>query len=98
MKDKHDITTGEGNTVRVLQDSPYLMRLTKGWNQIGNPYNFNLYWPDVKAFPGNAGKPLGDLKVYEAGKFGKSEVLKNFRGGLCVRGSGNGYSLARRPE
>ncbi|MEM9932302.1 MAG: FG-GAP-like repeat-containing protein [Bacteroidota bacterium] len=39
--------TGSGNTVRAYADSPFVWTLTSGYNQIGNPYNFNLKWSDI---------------------------------------------------
>jgi len=48
--DKKDINVGEGATVTVTKENPFQITLNKGWNQIGNPYNFNISWEDVLAF------------------------------------------------
>ncbi len=78
VKDQRNITTGEGSTHKVYQDSPYVVRLQKGWNQIGNPYNFNVVWGDVKAYNRNPAG-LGNLRVFENG-FKNTDTLKLFRG------------------
>jgi IPT/TIG domain len=45
------LTTGTGKTVDV--QPAFTLSLKAGWNQIGNPYNFNLLWSDlVSANPG----------------------------------------------
>ncbi len=38
---------GEGTTVTVTEEDPFLLTLQQGWNQIGNPYNFIVSWQDV---------------------------------------------------
>ncbi len=48
--DKAVIDIGEGSTVTVTKESPFQITLNEGWNQIGNPYNFNISWEDVLAF------------------------------------------------
>jgi hypothetical protein len=61
------ITTGAGKTVEINQ--PFQITLKAGWNQIGNPYNFDLSWNDV--VEANPGLPLslrgfnGSIKNFE---------------------------------
>ena len=38
---------GQGETVKVTPDNPYVIPLKQGWNQIGNPYNFRISWANV---------------------------------------------------
>ncbi|MBC7922477.1 MAG: hypothetical protein H7Z75_15465, partial [Ferruginibacter sp.] len=72
--------TGAGTTVRANSRQPYRMALKRGWNLIGNPYNFNISWPQVKLFNRNP-SGLGNLKVYEEGFLDvDSEILPRFRG------------------
>jgi methionine-rich copper-binding protein CopC len=78
VRNNRTLNTGEGSTLKVYQDSPFTIQLKKGWNQIGNPYNFNVAWSDVRAYNKNPAG-LGNLKVFENG-FGNSETLKKFRG------------------
>ena len=46
-KKPDSIFTGSGSTT-LPNDEPFVIRLQPGWNQIGNPYNFNVWWPDVE--------------------------------------------------
>jgi len=50
IKNSTPINVGEGKTPQVSASSPQIISLVQGWNQIGNPYNFNLRWADVIAF------------------------------------------------
>jgi hypothetical protein len=78
VKDQRSVATGEGFTHKVYQDSPYVLHLQKGWNQIANPYNFNVLWGDVKAYNRNPAG-LGGLRAFEKG-FQNTDTLKKFRG------------------
>jgi hypothetical protein len=74
------LSTGAGNTVAATSDEPFSINLTSGWNQIGNPYPFNLLWQDVvdanpglttlRTFrednPGGGDYPWGDGTVLRA--------------------------------
>ncbi|MEY4930979.1 MAG: hypothetical protein RI909_1703, partial [Bacteroidota bacterium] len=61
------LTTGPGSTVDAT--SPFTLQLKAGWNQIGNPYNFNILWNELVA--ANPGLPLsfrgfnGSIKNFE---------------------------------
>jgi len=61
------LTTGTGTTVNILP--PFTISLKAGWNQIGNPYNFNILWSDVVS--ANPGLPIsfrsynGSIKNFE---------------------------------
>ena len=61
------ITTGTGKTVAALP--VFSIPLKAGWNQIGNPYNFNLLWSDLVT--ANPGLPIsfrsynGSIKNFE---------------------------------
>ena len=59
-KNGGQIFTGGGTTVQASSDAPFQISLQTGWNQIGNPYNFNLLWSDVQA--ANSGLP--GLRIY----------------------------------
>ncbi|QHT71290.1 T9SS type A sorting domain-containing protein [Rhodocytophaga rosea] len=79
MKDNTAINTGEGATFRKNTDDPFTLTLKPGWNLIGNPYNLDVSWTDVKA-ANNTLTGLGNLRVFENGSFKDSDVLKKFRG------------------
>jgi hypothetical protein len=82
VRDKpvENFTTGEGTTVRVSSLRPFRTNLSPGWNQIGNPYNYNLSWRDVLTANTNASS-LGNLKTYDKG-FKETDVLPRYRGGF----------------
>ncbi len=44
------INTGRGITVPANEFNPFSIRLLPGWNQIGNPYNFNISWNDIQSY------------------------------------------------
>ncbi len=60
--------------------SLYQMALTSGWNLIANPYTVPINWDDVKAFPGNTGGSLGQLKVYGSSGYSNATQLEPFQG------------------
>jgi hypothetical protein len=73
-----DPDTGPGRVPNVTPAAPFEINLRAGWNQIGNPYNFNISWADVKlANPGVSG--VGNLKVFNK-SFQSSDELRRFRG------------------
>lgn len=77
-KDSAVVTTGEGTTLKVHSSNPYVMQLKKGWNQVGNPYNFNISWNDVRAY-NKQPEGLGNLRVFDNG-FNSSDILSRFSG------------------
>jgi methionine-rich copper-binding protein CopC len=79
MKDNTEINTGEGATFRKNTDDPFTITLKPGWNLIGNPYNLDVSWTDVKAANSTL-TGFGNLRVFENGAFKDSDVLKKFRG------------------
>ncbi len=80
VRKEANIDTGEGNTVQVQQTNPFVINLQPGWNQIGNPYNFNISWEQV-LFANNLSPDIGDLMVYDKG-FQESDVLGKMKGGF----------------
>jgi hypothetical protein len=78
-KNETDINPGEGTTLRVTERNPFIIKLTPGWNMIGNPYNFTMSWDDVMSFNGNP-ESVGTLRQFEGGTFGINNKLTRFRG------------------
>lgn len=79
VKSNKTIDTGAGTTTAVSSTAPFAMDLKVGWNQIGNPYNFNLVWNDVLTASGVNMK----LRVYEGG-FNDATILKKDQGGFVM--------------
>jgi hypothetical protein len=79
VRKKNSISTGEGTTFTVKAEAPFTIELKAGWNQIGNPYSFNVLWENVVS----SSKPakVGELFIYEGG-YKQSDVLPRFRGGF----------------
>jgi len=64
------------------------VNLTQGWNQIGNPYNFNIAWSDVLAANPNLQTENTKLRTFEQGSYSQSTpVLKKGEGGFVLVGS-----------
>ncbi|HEX8548980.1 MAG TPA: FlgD immunoglobulin-like domain containing protein [Cytophagaceae bacterium] len=73
------INTGAGTAVQVTETSPFRIQLKKGYNQIGNPYNFPISWEDVR----QANNPA-DLKTtvstFSSNGWKESTTIKAFEG------------------
>jgi hypothetical protein len=74
-----DLFTEPGRTVEALED--FYIELRSGWNQIGNPYTFDLNWEDLVTR--NPGLPTA-FRTYngEIQNFQNSLVLEKMRGGF----------------
>ena len=57
------INSGVGSTITTAPTTPYEIDLKADWNQIGNPYNFNLSWVDIVAANPGLALPV-TLRVY----------------------------------
>lgn len=92
------LTTGSGSTVNTTSDENFSVPLVSGWNQIGNPYPFNLAWSDVVA--ANPGLPT--LRTFRADNpsggdypWGDGSVLRAKEGGF-INNTG-GLSVLKFP-
>ena len=77
------IKTGEGDVGTYNQKEPFIMSLAAGWNQIGNPFPFNIDWSDVlNDNPTVIG--VGGLRVYNGANqnYEASDNLKKNTGGF----------------
>ncbi len=72
-----EITSGAGTAVTSSSDSPFEIQLKNGWNQIGNPYNYDLKWSDVQ----DANSGLPGLTIW-TGSYIPAATLKKMEGGL----------------
>lgn len=77
------ITTGAGVTTDTGVGKPFKLNLTAGWNQIGNPFNFDVKWDDVITNTDNTSITIGDLRTFD-GSFAKGTLLRKFSGGFVM--------------
>jgi ELWxxDGT repeat protein len=83
VKDNKTIDTGPGKTAATSSTEPFIINLASGWNQIGNPYTFNVLWADVLSASGITGK----LRTYGANGFVDGTKLNAFEGGFVFSNS-----------
>ncbi|MEN8251083.1 MAG: FISUMP domain-containing protein, partial [Bacteroidota bacterium] len=57
---KVDIPVYPAKTPGNTQDNPFVIQLEPGWNQIGNPYLFDVAWADVINYPANTSIKVAD--------------------------------------
>ncbi|HEX8546625.1 MAG TPA: FlgD immunoglobulin-like domain containing protein, partial [Cytophagaceae bacterium] len=74
------INTGKGTAVRVTNDSPFSFKLKKGYNQIGNPYNFAISWADVMEANGTPADVDSEVKIFTQGGWKDATTIKAFEG------------------
>jgi len=86
MKTKTDVAIGSGSVVKKNQNEAFSMTLDKGWNQIGNPYPFNIDWPTIKSANPNAG--LNSLWLFESGQYVSKDVLATWKGAFVFSDNG----------
>jgi Fibronectin type III domain len=77
-----DLSFGEGISYGNSVNRPFTIRLKKGWNQIGNPFPYDLNWQDVKR--ANANLAVENLYVFDRTNeaFKESDDLPVFSGGF----------------
>ena len=70
----------------ITQSSPFTITLQKGWNQIGDPYTFNVDWNVIQDANPDAG--LNSLWLFEGGKYLKKDVLASWKGAFVFSDNG----------
>jgi len=92
--EKIDISFTGGTVTKVNQDSPFVLRLEPGWNQIGNPFPFDLKWSEVVAANGNSAN-LGELKIYQfqSAQLTNGDDLKMWSGGFVHNDATSSFDL-----
>ncbi|HMJ67501.1 MAG TPA: T9SS type A sorting domain-containing protein [Cyclobacteriaceae bacterium] len=84
------IDTGAGTTADTGSGKPTTMPVVNGWNQIGNPFNYDVSWARVTGALENDDKTLGALKTF-TGTFTNSITLPKMAGAfLMVQDAGDG--------
>ncbi|MBR9999614.1 MAG: hypothetical protein KFF73_11620 [Cyclobacteriaceae bacterium] len=80
IRNQTEINTGGGITTRMEDPAGLTILLKPGWNQVGNPYNFNISWNDVILF--NAGQEMNRIKLYNNGELQEADRMPPFSGGF----------------
>ncbi|MEJ0029236.1 MAG: fibronectin type III domain-containing protein [Bacteroidota bacterium] len=75
------VNSGAGTTVVTGIDKDVTIPIASGWNQIGNPYNFDVDWSDVVT--ANSDKTFTKYKTYEGG-FNNGTSIKKMGGGFVM--------------
>jgi hypothetical protein len=82
---KTDVAIGAGTVTQINGSEPFKLRLEKDWNQIGNPFTFNIDWSDViAANPGVANKVDHSILAFDGSisNFKETDVLSAWGGGF----------------
>jgi len=74
------IKVGSGKSVTLDPDGTFHMTLATGWNQIGNPFNFNISWNNVRTVSGNSN--IGQVKLFSSGTLSIGDIIGKFTGGF----------------
>ncbi len=85
------IQIGSGMVEQANQTDPFRLDFNPGWNQIGNPYPFNIDWNAIKAVNPDAG--LNSLKLFEGGTYVKKDVLAAWKGAFVFSDNGGSVSF-----
>ena len=81
------IQVGSGSVSQSNQSEPFNgLTLSAGWNQVGNPYPFNIDWPSIKAANPTVG--LNSLNLFENGGYVKKDVLASWKGAFVYADNG----------
>jgi hypothetical protein len=82
-KEDVSLTLGDGTSYGNSLAAPFVMRLEKGWNQIGNPFPYDLSWQDVLDDNSNP-QTVSPLYIFDSPNisFAESDLLKVFSGGF----------------
>ncbi len=85
--EKADVKIGSGTTVDKDQSPDFTMTLEKGYNQIGDPFIFDLSWSDILAAnPAKAAQLSQQILVYNKANISldASDNLKAWSGGFVL--------------
>ena len=80
-----------GSVIKASQTSPFKITLEQGWNQIGNPFPFNIDWTAMQT--ANAAAGLNSLWLFEGGNYVKKTVLATWKGAFVYSDKGGEISF-----
>ncbi len=85
------LDTGPGTTPAVNIFDPFKLVLTPGWNQIGNPYPYDVKWSAILEWNG---PPAGITKLRTFnGNWGDGTELEKFSGGFVMNAGSSSVTL-----
>ena len=85
------IKIGEASVYHGSSNQSFQMTLEQGWNQIGDPYPFNVDWTMIKAANSSAG--LNSLYTFENGGYVSKNVLGAWKGAFVFSDFGGTVSF-----
>ena len=87
------IQIGTGTVKKANQAEPFTLNFVAGWNQIGNPYPFNIDWESIQTEPANENVDLGGLNLFEGGGYKDKSVLASWKGAFVFSVNGGPVSF-----
>ncbi|MEM7374854.1 MAG: FG-GAP-like repeat-containing protein [Bacteroidota bacterium] len=107
-KEQRSFNTGAGMAARVHEYDPFIIPLKQGWNQIGNPYPFNIFWSDViDSNSVEVRMKLGEMVTFSSTGYVRNSVdIDNFGGAFVFTDSAldlripvtKNAAIGRRPK
>lgn len=94
-KENIDISFSGGITANVNQTTDAVIRLEPGWNQIGNPFPFDVDWNDILAYNATVGL-ISNMRIFNPIAFhlnDESNTLKTWGGGYVHNGNASAQDL-----
>lgn len=91
IKSDFQIKLSQATVESATQASSFVMNLEKGWNQIGNPYPFNIDWNSIK--DANQAAGLNSLWVFENSNYAKKDVLATWKGAFVFSDNGGAVNF-----
>lgn len=94
-KENTTIQFSGGTVTKANREEPFVLQLEKGWNQVGNPFPFDIKWADVLA-ANNDVTGIGKLRVFNPSGFhlnDESAVLKSWSGGFVHNANDGSVAL-----
>ncbi len=90
------INIDEGTAVGRNQQNPYTKTFRQGWNQIGNPYPFEISWDAIQA--ANPDRVLGSAHEFSNGSYQTTNTLSPWEGVFvfCETGGTVSYPISSR--
>lgn len=80
IADATSIVLESATTPNNSKESPFVLKLKAGWNQVGNPYPFTISWDAVKTAAANAN--IGVMKTWNGNSYTTDSKLNAFEGGF----------------